>query len=48
MRTDLVERKKTVLEAWRHRLREIIEGQTARGNVTRIEDAKDRPAVDFE
>jgi integrase len=45
VRTDLAERKKTVLEAWHHRLHEIIEGQTARGNVTRIEDAKDRPAV---
>jgi integrase len=45
VRTDLVERKKTVLEAWRHRLREIIEGQTARGNVSRLGDAKDRPAV---
>jgi hypothetical protein len=44
VRTDLVERKKTVLEAWHRRLREIIEGQTARGNVTRLEDAKD-PAV---
>jgi hypothetical protein len=45
VRTDLVERKKTVLEAWHHRLREIIAGQTARGNVTRLEDAKGRPAV---
>ena len=44
MRTDLVERKKTVLEAWHRRLREIIDGQTVRGNVTRLEDAKD-PAV---
>ena len=43
--TDLVERKKTVLEAWRYRLREIIDGQNARGNVTRLEDAKDRPAI---
>jgi|ERR1700724_4065207 len=34
--TDLVERKKTVLEAWRYRLREIIDGQNARGNVTRL------------
>ena len=45
VRTDLVERKKTVLEAWHRRLREIIDGQTARGNVTRLEDAKGRPAV---
>jgi integrase len=45
VRTDLVERKKTVLEAWHYRLREIIAGQTARGNVTRLEDAKGRPAV---
>jgi hypothetical protein len=30
VRTDLVERKKTVLEAWHRRLREIIDGQTAR------------------
>jgi len=44
VRTDLVERKKTVLEAWHRRLREIIDGQTARGNVTRLQDAKD-PAV---
>jgi integrase len=45
VRTDLVERKKTVLEAWCHRLRELIEGQTPRGNVTRLEDAKDRPVL---
>jgi integrase len=45
VRTDLVERKKTVLEAWCHRLRELIEGQTLRGNVTRLEDAKDRPVL---
>jgi integrase len=44
VRTDLVERKKTVLEAWHRRLREIIAGQIARGNVTRLEDAKGRPA----
>ena len=37
VRTDLVERKKTVLEAWSHRLWEIIEGTMARGNVTRLE-----------
>jgi hypothetical protein len=39
VRTDLVERKKTVLEAWSHRLWEIIEGTMARGNVTRLEGA---------
>ena len=44
VRTDLVERKKTVLEAWHRRLREIIAGQIARGNVTRLEDAKGRSA----
>jgi integrase len=43
--TDMVERKRTVLEAWCHRLREIIEGQKARGNVTRLEGARGRPAV---
>lgn len=42
VRTDLVERKKTVLEAWSHRLREIIEGTMARGTVTRLEDAMGR------
>lgn len=42
VRTDLVERKKTVLEAWSHRLWEIIEGTMARGNVTRLEGAMGR------
>ncbi len=42
VRTDLVERKKTVLAAWSHQLREIIEGTMARGTVTRLEDAMGR------
>ena len=45
VRTDLLERKKSVLEAWDRRLREILEGMTTRGNVTLLEDAKDRLAV---
>jgi integrase len=40
VRTDLVNRKKPVLEAWDRRLSEIIEGKTARGNVTRLEGAR--------
>ena len=40
VRSDLVERKKTALESWRHRLRAIIEGTMERANVTRLEDAR--------
>ena len=39
VRTDLVERKKIALEAWHQRLRGIIEGTIAFGNVTRLETA---------
>jgi integrase len=37
VRTDLVERKRTVLQAWDRRLAEIIEGKMAREHVTRFE-----------
>ena len=40
VRTDFIERKKTVLEVWDRRLREIIEGKTTTGNVTRLKDAR--------
>jgi len=36
VRTDLVERKRNVLEGWDRRLREIIEGRTPSTNVTRL------------
>jgi integrase len=36
VRTDLVERKKSSLEAWQHRLFEIIEGRPLQGNVTQF------------
>jgi integrase len=39
IRTDLIERKKTVLEAWDRRLHEIVEGSATSGNIRRIEDA---------
>src|SRR5262249_54313659 len=38
VRTDLVERKRTVLEAWSHRLGEMIEGTMAPGNVAHLEN----------
>jgi hypothetical protein len=36
VRTDLVERKKSSLEAWQRRLFEIIEGRPLQGNVTQF------------
>jgi integrase len=36
VRTDLVERKRNVLEGWDRRLREIVEGITPSANVTRL------------
>jgi integrase len=37
VRTDMVERKRTALQAWDRRLAEIIEGKMARAHVTRFE-----------
>jgi integrase len=34
VRTDLLERKKSALEAWERRLSEIVEGKSPSGNVT--------------
>ncbi len=36
VRTDLLDRKKSSLEAWQRRLSEIIEGKSSRGNVTQL------------
>jgi integrase len=39
VRSDLIERKRTVLESWDCRLREIVEGIVANKNVTRLGEA---------
>ena len=36
VRTDLLDRKRSSLEAWQRRLSEIIEGKSVRGNVTQF------------
>lgn len=36
VRTDLLDRKRSSLEAWQRRLSEIIEGKSLRGNVTQF------------
>jgi integrase len=39
VRSDLIERKRTVLEAWDRRLHDIVEGVAANKNVTRLGEA---------
>ena len=40
VRTDLLDRKRSCLEAWQRRLSEIIEGKSVRGNVTQLADTR--------
>jgi len=40
VRTDLLNRKKSCLEAWERRLSEIIEGKSLQGNVAYLADPR--------
>jgi integrase len=40
VRTDLLDRKRSCLEAWQRRLSEITEGKSVRGNVTQLADTR--------
>jgi integrase len=45
VRSDLIERKRAVLESWDSRLREIVEGVVVSKNVTRLDELRKSRAV---